>query len=71
MIRGVYQSVLDREDANGGAVQTFGELARWHSHVHAIVSDGVFTPDGGFVGLPKLASEPFLKLWGHKPNQRS
>ena len=27
------------------------------------VSEGVFLPDGTFVPLPKLATEPFLKLW--------
>ena len=29
----------------------------------ALVSEGVFLPDGTFVPLPKLAIEPFLKLW--------
>jgi hypothetical protein len=28
-----------------------------------LVSEGVFLPDGTFVPLPKLAIEPFLKLW--------
>jgi hypothetical protein len=27
------------------------------------VSEGVFLPDGAFLPLPKLATEPFLKLW--------
>lgn len=27
------------------------------------MSEGVFLPDGTFVPLPKLATEPFLKLW--------
>ena len=31
-----------------------------------MVSEGVFLPDGTFVPLPKLASEPFLKLWEHE-----
>ena len=44
-------------------VQTFGELSHWHPHVHAVASDGVFTPDGTFIALPTLAVEPFLKLW--------
>ncbi|MCX6983546.1 MAG: transposase, partial [Lentisphaerae bacterium] len=58
------------------AVQTFGELSHWHPHVHAVVSDGVFTSDlsacghaqagGVFIPLPTLAVEPFLKLWEHK-----
>ena len=69
LIREVYQAVLGREDAVPGmvaAVQTFGELAHWHPHVHAIASDGVFTEGGVFITLPPLAVEPFLKLWEHK-----
>ena len=27
------------------------------------MTEGVFLPDGTFLALPKLASEPFLKLW--------
>jgi hypothetical protein len=41
-----------------GAIQTFGQL------IHALVSEGVFLPEtGAFLPLPKLATEPFLKLW--------
>jgi hypothetical protein len=29
----------------------------------ALVTEGVFLPDGSFLPLPKLATEPFLKLW--------
>jgi hypothetical protein len=29
----------------------------------ALVTEGVFLPDGTFLPLPKLATEPFLKLW--------
>jgi hypothetical protein len=35
----------------------------WHPHIHALVTEGVFVPDGSFPPLPKLATEPFLKLW--------
>jgi hypothetical protein len=35
----------------------------WHPPIHALVAEGVFLPDGGFLALPKLATEPFLKLW--------
>jgi hypothetical protein len=34
-----------------------------HPHIHALVTEGVFLPDGTFLPLPKLATEPFLKLW--------
>jgi hypothetical protein len=35
----------------------------WHPHIHALVTEGVFLPDSPFLPLPKLATEPFLKLW--------
>jgi hypothetical protein len=62
----VYGAVSGRPDAVPGmvgAIQTFGQLIHWHPHIHALVSEGVFLPDGTFVPLPKLATEPFLKLW--------
>ena len=32
--------------------------------IHALVTEGVFLPEtGAFLPLPKLATEPFLKLW--------
>ena len=34
-----------------GATQTFGDLIHWHPHVHAIVSDGVFSHDGHFIDV--------------------
>jgi hypothetical protein len=39
-------------------------LVHFHPHIHALVSEGVFVPEtGAFLPLPKLATEPFLKLW--------
>ena len=29
----------------------------------ALFTEGIFLPDGTFVPLPKLATEPFLKMW--------
>ena len=69
VVKEVYQSVMDRDDVIPGmiaAVQTFGELVHFHPHVHAVVTDGAFTNDGGFIPLPEIAIEPFLKLWEHK-----
>lgn len=69
LVRDIYRAALGRDDIVPGmaaTVQTFGELAHWHPHVHAIVTEGVFTTDCGFVALPALASEPFLKLWEHE-----
>jgi len=34
-----------------------------HPHIHALVAEGVFLPErGAFLPLPKLVTEPFLKL---------
>ena len=62
----VYRAVSGRPDALPGvvgAIQTFGQLVHFHPHIHALVSEGVFLPDGSFLPVPKLATEPFLKLW--------
>jgi len=69
VVKEVYQAVLKRTDVIPGmivTVQTFGELAHWHPHVHAIVTDGVFTPDEAFIPFLEIAVEPFLKLWAAK-----
>lgn len=61
----VYRAASGRPDAVPGmvgAIQTFGQLIQWHPHIHALVSEGVFLPDGSFLPLPKLATEPFPKL---------
>jgi len=62
----VYRAASGRPDAVPGmigAIQTFGQLVHWHPHIHALVTEGVFLPDGSFLPLLKLATEPFLKLW--------
>jgi hypothetical protein len=72
----VYGAACGRRDGVPGmvgAIQTFGQLIHSHPHIHALVSEGVFLPDlsacghaqagGTFLSLPKLATEPFLKLW--------
>ena len=63
----VFRSASGRPDALPGvvgAIQTFGQLVHWHPHIHALVTAGVFLPESGaFMPLPKLATEPFLKLW--------
>ena len=66
VVRQVYAAASDQPEAVPGmigAIQTFGDLIHWHPHIHALVSEGIFLHDGTFVPLPKLATEPFLKLW--------
>jgi hypothetical protein len=49
-----------------GATQTFGDLAHFHPHVHAIVSDGVFTKDGDFIPVPEVDLTRCVILWRKK-----
>ena len=53
----VFKLEVDRdcgEPAMVSAVQTFGGLVHWHPHIHAIVSEGVFTDTGKFVHIPDI-----------------
>jgi hypothetical protein len=62
----VYRQVLDRDEVAPGMVagiQTFGELIHFHPHIHAIASDGAFTPDGAFLCLPKIDAQRLLTAW--------
>lgn len=36
------------------AIQTYGDLVNFHPHLHALVTDGAFTPKGWFVAFPKI-----------------
>ncbi|MBU0943332.1 MAG: transposase [Proteobacteria bacterium] len=50
------RTVLGLKDGIFGAVltiQTFGDSARWHPHIHAIVADGLFRRNGVFYVMPK------------------
>ena len=33
------------------SIQTFGTLVNWHPHLHLVVTDGAFRPDGTFLHL--------------------
>jgi hypothetical protein len=61
-----YRAVLPPDATPGAvlAVQTFGQLIHFHPHLHGLVTDGAFTPDGRFLPLPaNLGHEPFLRIW--------
>jgi hypothetical protein len=49
-----------------GAVQTFGDLIHWHSHIHAIVPEGVFTGTGHFVHIPDIWKHRAADIWQEK-----
>lgn len=68
-VRDIYRATLNQPDATPGmtvGIQTHGSLANWHPHLHAIVTDGAFTPDGTFLPMPHIPAEPFLRLWEEK-----
>jgi hypothetical protein len=48
-------ATVDEKDLAVGivsSIQTHGSLANWHPHLHLLVTDGGFRPDGTFVHLP-------------------
>lgn len=65
----VCRAVLGPDATPGGilALQTFGTLIHFHPHLHGLLTDGAFTPDGRFLPVPvNLTHEPFRRLWEHK-----
>ncbi len=46
-----------------GFVQTAGELLNFHPHVHVLVTDGGFTPDGTFRPLAWFRSQHVERLF--------
>lgn len=62
---GLRQACRDQEGEPGfvGAVQTFGDLINWNSHVHAIVSEGLFKRDGFFIRVVKVDMERCTAAW--------
>ncbi len=47
-------------------VQTFGERARFHPHVHALVSRGGWTASGEWIPLPYVDEAAAERLFRHK-----
>ena len=48
------------------AIQTYGDLVNFHPHLHALVTDGVFTLTGWFVAFPKVALYVLEHLLRHR-----
>jgi hypothetical protein len=58
--------MLNRQDVVPGmiaAIQTFGQLAQWHPHLHSLVTCGAFTPGGEFLALPEFDMDHLLEAW--------
>ncbi|MCP3890802.1 MAG: hypothetical protein GY702_18310 [Desulfobulbaceae bacterium] len=45
------------------AIQTFGDYARFHPHLHALVADGLFLESGYFYVMPKVDLCPLRELF--------
>ncbi|TNF75822.1 MAG: hypothetical protein EP299_05885 [Acidobacteria bacterium] len=56
-----------------GFLQTSGELLNFHPHIHILMTDGSFRPDGSFLRLPRFNSRHRqLGCAGiHRPRRRS
>ena len=68
-VRDVYRAVLGRSDVLPGmiaGIQTFGELLHFHPHIHALVTDGGFLPDGSFLRVLRIGREVLLSTWQSK-----
>jgi hypothetical protein len=47
----------------------FGDYARFHPHLHAIVADGLFRKSGSFYVLPRCEMKQLVKIWGDVGNK--
>ncbi|MBE0575555.1 MAG: transposase [Desulfuromonadales bacterium] len=45
------------------AIQIFGDYGRWHPHLHLLVADGLFMPNGSFHVMPDLGLKPLQELF--------
>jgi hypothetical protein len=48
------------------AIQTYGDLVNFHPHLHALVTDGMFTSAGWFVAFPKIDLSTLERLFRHR-----
>ena len=65
-IKAETRRMLGRDDVVPGmiaAIQTFGQLAQWHPHLHCLLTCGAFTPDGDFLKLPEFDIDSLLLAW--------
>jgi len=64
-----FRKTLNKKEAVPGAVisiQTFGDLVNFHPHLHCLVSDGCFMPNGWFYVLPEIDVKKLESLFRHK-----
>ena len=64
-----FGAVLGLDDGIPGmimVIHTFSDYARFHPHLHAIVADGLFRPNGAFHCLPKSKSKELEEIFRAK-----
>ncbi|MFQ5460669.1 MAG: transposase, partial [Anaerolineae bacterium] len=58
--RDFLRATLDEPDVSVGivaSIQTHGSLLNWQRHIHALVTNGGFRPDGVFLPMPVHATQ--------------
>jgi len=64
-----FRALTGRQDITVGmvaCVQTFGNFANFHPHLHILVTDGGFGPNGTFYVLPKVSLAGLEQLFRHR-----
>ena len=65
-LRDEVRRLLGRDDVVPGmiaAIQTHGELLHWQPHIHALVTCGAFTAEGGFLEVPEFDMDRLREAW--------
>jgi hypothetical protein len=68
-VRQYMGQALRKESGQAGmvvALQSFGEYLNAHPHIHAIVTDGLFMPDGMFYVMPRLSTQWLEEIFRRK-----
>jgi hypothetical protein len=68
-LKAFFQVALRKNQAVPGvivAIQTFGDLVNFHPHLHAIVSEGLFTANGWLYVVPDIDLKKLEQLFRHK-----
>jgi hypothetical protein len=64
-----FRALTGRPDITVGmvaCVQTFGNFANFHPHLHILVTDGGLAPNGTFYVLPKVSLSGLEQLFRHR-----
>jgi len=69
-VREMMQAAMEDNSAVPGmivAIQTFGSSdIHWHPHLHCLVTNGAFTPDGTFHAMEILSPSVIMEIFQHK-----